>query len=135
MGPAERWQERIDAVEALGMGPQADASVGRWLTPRFAQRSPAAVERLKVMLQRTDPAGYAGCCAAIRDLDLRPSVHRVRCPVLVIGGDEDPAASTADAEFLARQTSGELVILKAAHLSNVEKPQAFTAAVTDFLQR
>lgn len=86
------------------------------------------------MLLATDPAGYAGCCAAIRDMDMRRTVRLVERPVLVIGGSLDPSTPPPHSEALAQTIpDARLHMLEAAHLSNVEVPELFTDAVLDFL--
>lgn len=134
MGPPSNWQARIDGVLKDGMAPLAEASIARWFTPDFPAQAPDAVAPIRAMLLANDPAGYAGCCAAIRDMDQRPTAALNRTPTLVIGGSEDPSTSVAEAQFLADSAAdGRLVSLRAAHLSNVEQPEAFAAVVLDFL--
>jgi len=88
------------------------------------------------MLRACSPTGYAGCCAALRDADLRANLHRIEAPALVIVGADDgatpPAAGRAIREHVA---AAELLALDAAHLANVERPDAFTAGVLAFLTR
>lgn len=136
MGPPSAWQSRIDGVLADGMAPLAEASIARWFTPAFPSASPDAVEKIRAMLLANDPVGYAGCCAAIRDMDQRLASAYNLLPTLVIAGKDDPSTSVADGEFLAsRAAEGELAVLPAAHLSNVECPDAFGDAVIAFLER
>jgi 3-oxoadipate enol-lactonase len=88
------------------------------------------------MLLACDPVGYAGCCAAIRDMDQRPTVGLNRTPTLVIAGTEDPSTTPADGAFLANSAGqGTLLTIPAAHLSNIECPDIFGNAVTEFLLR
>jgi 3-oxoadipate enol-lactonase len=134
MGPPSNWQTRIEGVLRDGMAPLAEASIARWFTPDFPARHAAAVAPIRTMLLANDPLGYAGCCAAIRDMDQRPTAALNRTPTLVIAGSEDPSIPIADARFLADSAAtGELVTLAAAHLSNVEQAQAFSQAVLRFL--
>ena len=136
MGPPSGWQARIDAVRVNGMEPIAEASLGRWFTPRFRMSAPAAVAPIRAMLLACDPVGYAGCCAAIRDMDQRPTVGLNRTPTLVIAGTEDPSTTPADGAFLANSAGqGTLLTIPAAHLSNIERPDIFGNAVTEFLLR
>ena len=131
MGPPSGWQARIDAVRMNGMEPIAEASLGRWFTPRFRTSAPAAVAPIRAMLLACDPAGYAGCCAAIRDMDQRPTVALNRTPTIVIAGTEDPSTTPADGAFLANSAEqGTLLTIPAAHLSNIECPDIFGNAVT-----
>lgn len=134
MGPPSGWQSRIEAVRANGMAPLADASIARWFTPEFPARAPEAVAPIRDMLLACDVQGYAGCCAAIRDMDLRPSAALIAPPTLVIAGRQDPSTSVEDGRWLADAAKdGRLVEIDAAHLSNVEKPNEFQAAALDFL--
>ncbi len=134
MGPASGWQSRIQTVLDQGMAAIADAVIGRWFTPGFTSGGDPAIAPIRADLLATSPLGYAGCCAAIRDMDLRPVVSLIRRPTLVIGGAFDPATPPDDARALASAIPGaRLAILDAAHLSNVEQPERFTQASLDFL--
>lgn len=135
MGPPEGWQQRIDIVLRHGMDAIADAVLEKWLTPEFRARAPEAVAPLRAAFLATSPAGYAGCCAAIRDMDLRPTAALVRPPTMIVTGSRDPSTPPARAEELARlmPRAPRLVSLEAAHLANVEQAEAFTCALLDFL--
>jgi 3-oxoadipate enol-lactonase len=135
MGPPEVWQARIEAVLRDGMSAVTDAVIERWFTPGFRAAAPETVQGIAGMLLATPPAGYAGCCAAIRDMDQRQSLGIIRAPVLVIGGTHDPSTPLAKAQEIADAIAGaRLVALDAAHLSNVEQAEAFTAALIEFLK-
>lgn len=135
MGPPAGWQARIENVAAHGMGPLAQGSIGRWFTPEFPDAAPDVVERIRMMLLANNPAGYAGCCAAIRDMDQRPLARLNHVPTLVIAGQDDLATPVADGRFLADMAANARlrVLAPAAHLSNVEQPEAFLAAMLGFL--
>lgn len=134
MGPPESWQQRIAAVRESGMAALAPAVLERWFTPAFLAADGPGVARTRARLIATDPDGYAGCCAAIRDMDLRPIIGLVRAPTLVIAGAQDPATPPDHSDLIAARIAGaRLVTLEAAHLSNIEQPEAFNAALREFL--
>lgn len=138
--PAEAkplWEERIRAAETQGMEPLVEPTLGRWFTAGFRQRHPEVVARVAAMIRGTDPRGYVGCCHAIAALDLTDRLGAVRLPTLVIVGAEDQGTPVAAAETIHRAIAGsELrVIPSAAHLANLEQPEAFTEAVLQFLGR
>lgn len=136
MGPPSAWDDRIVAVRERGMGAIAEVVVERWFTDRFRRLSAGAVAAVLSMLRSTDPAGYAGCCAAIRDMDLRATAPLILVPTLVIAGEADPATPPAHGEALAAAIPGaRIVLLPAAHLSNVEAPSRFRDTVLAFLGR
>ena len=135
MGPASNWDARIKLVLSQGMAPLAEASISRWFTPAFAAANPDAVAPIHNGLLATTPAGYAGCCAAVRDMDMRRLGVLNPVPTLVIGGLRDPATPPAASEALAAEIPGaQCAWLEAAHLSNVEQPEPFAQLVLDFLQ-
>lgn len=134
MGPPDAWDARIKLVREEGMAPLAKATIQRWFTCCFAVTEADAVAPLAAMLQANSPQGYAGCCAAIRDMDMRRTVALIDTPTLVIGGTLDPATPPAHSEALAATiSSAQLTMLQAAHLSNVEQADSFGAIVSQFL--
>ncbi|MDZ7895812.1 MAG: 3-oxoadipate enol-lactonase [Sphingobium sp.] len=136
MGPPSAWDARIELVRQQGMEPLTQASVARWFTPEFAQTGRAAIAPVEAMLLATSPDGYAGSCAAIRDMDMRRMIALIETPALIIGGTLDPATPPPHSEALAAGIAGaQLLMLDAAHLSNVELPEAFAQAVLDFVRR
>lgn len=134
LGPASAWDERIALVLAQGMESVVEVVLARWLTPAFRERAAAQVAAVRAMLLATPPVGYAGCCAALRDIDLRGSACRIAVPTLLVSGAVDPATPPERMSELAAAISGsKLVQLDSAHLSNIEQPQAFNRAVLEFL--
>jgi pimeloyl-ACP methyl ester carboxylesterase len=93
------------------------------------------VATIRTVLLATDPIGYAGCCAAGRDMDHTGILAGIRVRTLVIGGEHDQSTPwSGHGEVLATRIPGAaVVLLPTAHLSNVEAPAAFTGAICDFL--
>ncbi len=138
--PAEArpvWEERMHTATSRGMEPHVEPTIDRWFTPPFRERRPEAVERVRAMIRGTDPKGYVGCCQAIKMLDLTDRLHEIRVPTLVIVGEADPSTPPAAARAIHERIPGsELVVIpSAAHLSNIEQADAFTAALTAFLDK
>ncbi|TVR06095.1 MAG: 3-oxoadipate enol-lactonase [Salinarimonadaceae bacterium] len=135
MGPPDLWNARIAAARKGGMEAVADATVARWFTQSFRERAPDRVERVRAMILATPVAGYAACCGAIRDMDQRHAIRAIDAPVLVILGAHDPATTPVAGEAIHAAIRGSSIVsLDAAHLSNIEKPEAFNEAVLDFLR-
>ena len=136
IGTKEMWNARIGTVRKEGMGVVAAAVIERWFTPEFRKASPERAAQAQRMLECSPPEGYAGCCAAIRDMDQGDAVGKIQVPTLVVYGRKDPVSPATDALFLKERIRGAVAVeLNAAHLSNVEQPEAFTQAVSDFLSR
>jgi 3-oxoadipate enol-lactonase len=133
MGPPESWDARIAAVRAGGMAAVENAVIQRWFTADFLASASFAIAHARSMLLATTPVGYAGCCAAIRDMDMRNDVGTGR-PTLIIAGLHDQATPPSHSQaLLSRFPAGRLAILPAAHLSNLEQPRLFTDALLGFL--
>jgi 3-oxoadipate enol-lactonase len=124
--PPERWIERAALVRAEGVEPIADATMGRWFTPAFADVAP-----FRAQLVATPPEGYAACCDALAVWDFRASLATIPVPTLVLVGADDPATPPGEARLIADGIpDAELVVVpRAAHLVNVEQPRAFNDAV------
>jgi 3-oxoadipate enol-lactonase len=137
IGSEETWSARIAAVEAGGMAAIRDAVLARFLSAGFRERAPDITEMIGEMLLATPPHGYVGCCAALRDADLRNLVSTIETPSLVIGGALDEATPPAQAEDLhAGIVPSELLVIpNVAHLSNLEAPDLFTRRLIEHLTR
>ena len=131
------WAERIAKVERGGLAAIADMVIERYFSPAFRAEHADAVAAYRAQLLRTDPAGYAATCPAVRDVDWLDRLAEVHCPTLVIAGRQDIGAPVAMSEAITQRIGGaELVVIEAAsHLSVVEQPAAFEAALDRFLTR
>jgi 3-oxoadipate enol-lactonase len=135
VGSPEVWNARIQAVTRGGMAAVTEGVIERWFTPEFRAAMPAEVERIRQMLLTTPAEGYIACASAVRDMDLRGDLASVRCPTLVISGERDPALPPSHGAFIAEHVAGARSMeLAAMHLSNIEARDAFTAALTGFLE-
>ncbi len=134
MPPRDMWQARIKAVTEGGMAAVAESVVERWFTKGFRESEAAEVDRIRRMILATDPAGYAGCSAAIRDMDLRDRLGVIEAPCLVVVGARDPATTPAAGQHIVERIPGaQKIVLESAHLSNIERREDFNRAVLGFL--
>jgi 3-oxoadipate enol-lactonase len=108
--------------------------IAGWLTADFREREPQITANMKAMLIASPVQGYLACCEALSTLDQRALLPKIKSPTLVIAGRHDMSTPVAAGEFIRSQIAGaSLTILDAAHISNVEQPDAFTDAVIGFL--
>jgi 3-oxoadipate enol-lactonase len=138
--PAEAkplWQERIQTAQTQGMEPLVEPTIGRWFTAPFREARKDVVDPVRAGIRRTNPAGYAGCCAAIAQLDLTDKLGAIKVPTMIVVGEEDQGTPVAASRAIQAQIAGaQLEIIKsAAHLSNLEQPEEFTRILTTFLGR
>jgi 3-oxoadipate enol-lactonase/4-carboxymuconolactone decarboxylase len=128
-------ETRRAAVLDRGMSAVADMVMGRFFSPARLQSNGPAVASSRRTLLATNPTGYAGCCAAIRDMDQTETLTAIQAPTLVISGDFDVSTPWArHGDVLTGSIAGARAVrLPAAHLSNLERPRSFSSAVLAFL--
>lgn len=130
-----RFDTRRAIVLEQGMRAIEQPVLERFFSARTLAASNPTVESIRAVLLATNPVGYAGCCAAIRDMDHLPLLSKIRVPTLVINGENDTSTPWREhGEVLAKGIEGARVLqMETAHLSNVEQPVAFTDALFTFL--
>jgi 3-oxoadipate enol-lactonase / 4-carboxymuconolactone decarboxylase len=135
--PASMWDDRARQVRLEGTGALAEATMERWFTAGFRSAAPEQVNRVKARFLATPAEGYAICCGALRDMDLRERIGAIRAPTLILAGADDPSTTPAMAkEIEARIPHAELTVLSpGAHLLAVERPEAVISYLLDFLSR
>jgi 3-oxoadipate enol-lactonase len=133
--PKSNWDDRRRAVLDRGMAAVVDASMGRFFSPETLAKNDPLVMSIRATLLATNPGGYSGCCAAIRDMDHRELLPAIVVPTLVIGGERDASTPwSGHGEILSQAIpNAKTVSLETAHLSNIEAPKSFNSAVLDFL--
>jgi 3-oxoadipate enol-lactonase len=132
---AEMWNERAALVRERGMGAVIDATMERWFTPAFPERSPEVVERIREIFLTTDPEGYAGCCEALAEFDMRGQLGAITAPTLVIAGEDDPVGTPERAAAIGEEIEGSRVVIlrDARHLAAVEQADAVTRELEQHL--
>lgn len=134
IGSTEMWNARIETVRTTGMPAVAETQAQRWFTLGFITKRPDVIASMKQMIASTPPEGYVANCGALRDMDLRETISRIRARTLLIAGRHDPVIPAADIRYLSDTIPGaKLVELEASHLSNVEASAEFTKALMEFL--
>jgi 3-oxoadipate enol-lactonase len=129
-GTPEFWQERADTVRGEGVEAIADVVLERWFTPGFPH-----VRRYRRMLLSTPAEGYARCCEAVRDWDVRGALGAIRVPTLAIAGADDPSTPPDDLRAIVEEVPGAklLVLDDARHLLSVERADEFNDALLTHL--
>lgn len=125
------WLDRAEAVGRGGIEAIVTSTVKRWSSAGLAQRNPAVIARMERMIRNTSPAGYCGCAAALARLNYGHRLGEIRIPTLVLCGTEDHGAPPENTRQMHAMINGSrfLEIEQAGHISNIEQPAIFNAAV------
>ena len=118
--------DRAQLVRQQGLAEVAAGSAERWFTPDFGNWV-----HWRDGIAATPAEGYAACCDGLRDWDFRDELGSISAPTLVLVGSEDPSTPPDQAQLIADgiPSSRVEVIPEAAHLLNIEQPEAFNRAV------
>ncbi|MDO9284824.1 MAG: alpha/beta fold hydrolase [Aquabacterium sp.] len=136
--PASRdgLAQRAAAVRTGGMAAIVDSVVERFLSAECRARQPELAAAVRAQLLCAEPGGYAEACLAIAQTDWRAQLGQIACPVQVVAGRADPGCTVAMAqEVVDGIADARLTVLDAAHVSVLEQPAGFAAALQDLLRR
>jgi 3-oxoadipate enol-lactonase len=138
--PDGAWQaqfvaERLAPLDAgLGM-----AGMAQRLVPAMVAGSarPEALQTSIDIMSRVPEATYRSALRSIAVFDRREALAALRVPTLMLAAEHDRTAPPDVMRRMAARVAGaEFVCLAdAGHIANVEQPEAFNAAVIDFLLR
>jgi 3-oxoadipate enol-lactonase len=124
-------------VKAAGPQAAADAMLPKLFGPESQRDHPAAVAETRAAILRNSPAGIA---AALDGMANRPdasdTLAGINVPTLVIVGEHDTLSPPAEMRGIAEQIPGAqfALIPAAGHMSPLENPRVFNAALEHFLR-
>ncbi|HET8586493.1 MAG TPA: alpha/beta fold hydrolase [Candidatus Limnocylindria bacterium] len=132
----DRFHARAEQAEREGMVPDVvEPMVERWFTPRFRAERADEVELTLATVRANDPFAFAASARANSERNWTDRLGEIGCPVLFIGGAEDPGDARRSATIFERGLPNiEIQILEdASHLLPVEKPEATNVLLRRFL--
>ena len=138
LAPAESGRQglrdRAAMARAQGMQPIADAVVQATTAAATRRDQPVTVALIREMLMRQDAEGYARLCEALADA-AAPDVAPIKCPTLLLAGDEDPIATATGTRAIGARLAGSRtrVVAKCGHWATFERPRETAAALEEFL--
>src|SRR5688572_17787468 len=127
----KQWDERIQTAQTKGMEPLVQPTIERWFTKDF--RDTPEVKKIADLIRSTPVPGYVGCCQAIAKLNTTARLKEIKRPVLAIAGEQDAAAPGT--RYIGENVPGAKLVMipQAAHIANLEQPEAFNRALREFL--
>ena len=128
------FDQRVAAVADGGMEAVVESTIERWFSEGYRASGAARIDDVRHMIRTTSVAGYTGCARAIQALANLDRLGSIDHPVLLIAGSQDPGTPPAGMRLMHERIGGSQYLeLDAAHLSNIERAPAFTAALKSFL--
>lgn len=136
VGDAAMWNGRMDIVRRQGLAVLADAVMERWFSNAFRTGQAEALSGWRNLFLRTDPRGYIGTCATLRDTDLTSAIGAILVPTLVVAGDEDLSTPVELVRACAEAIPAARfeIIAGAGHIPSIERPVALTALMVNFFR-
>jgi 3-oxoadipate enol-lactonase len=123
--PDGSYRARAAVVRERGLAEIAEPTLERWFTPAFREAHPDVIRWICERLLATPVEGYASCCEALADMDLRAELGAIEAPTLVIAGREDPATPPEHSQLIAAGIADSRlrIVAGAAHLANLGQPE------------
>jgi pimeloyl-ACP methyl ester carboxylesterase len=132
----EGRKKMLRLVEEKGAAAVADEMLPKLLGDTTRRTRPDVVERARGLIRANSTQAIAGAVRALMTRpDSTPLLPTIHCPTLILVGEEDTVTPKASAEEMHRGIAGSRLttIPGAGHLTNVEDPNAFNSALTEFL--
>jgi 3-oxoadipate enol-lactonase len=129
--------ELAEKVKKRGPEAAAEAMLPKLLGATSQRDRPDLAQRVRELILAN---GARGICDGLAGLaaraDSTPTLREIKVPTLVVVGEEDAITPRADAEAMQAGIPGSRleVIPRAGHLSSLENPAAFNAAVSALLR-
>jgi pimeloyl-ACP methyl ester carboxylesterase len=129
-------RKAITTVREKGPSAIADDMIPKLLGETTTREQPGLVQEVRGMIERNSPDAIAGALEAMMGRpDSTTMLSRIDVPTLILCGDEDVLTPPADSQAMHAAIPGSRleVIKGAGHLSNIERPAEFSAALASFL--
>ncbi|HEX2181007.1 MAG TPA: alpha/beta fold hydrolase [Rubrobacteraceae bacterium] len=132
----ENRKEMARRVADEGVEVLVELQMERLLARDTLENNEEVVERVRAMILESSPGGVVAALGAMRNRpDSTPLLAEIEVPTLVIGGEEDGISSPEVMGAMAQKipNSRHVTLPRAGHLSNLENPEGFNAALGELL--
>ena len=122
-------------VAEAGLGSIAEIAAKRVFSPAYLAAHPEKIEERKQALLGIEPKSFQAACKILQEADITPLLHRMRVPTLVVCGEFDQATPPPLNKAIADKVAGAryVELPGCGHCPPLEQPQAFLAAIKDFV--
>ena len=126
----------LETVRTNGVRAVADEMLPKLLGETSRRERPHLLQEVRALIEPNTVDGVAGAIEALRSRpDSTGTLASIDIPTLIICGEEDTLTPPADSRAMQTRIARSRVVIlpRAGHLSNVETPDMFSAALADFL--
>jgi len=137
--PEEARQSRNQVARKVaegGVEVLPDLQMERLLSPETLEGNLGLVERVRGLILESSPDGVVAALGAMRERpDSTDLLPKISVPTLAIGGEHDALCDPETMGAMAKKipNSRHVILSGAGHLSNLENPHGFNAALDEFL--
>ncbi len=134
------WRQRLMGLRRMTGVYLGDMdSIAQAVAERLFPRPEQAAWRRETAqrIAANDLKAYRAALWTIARFDLRPRLGEIRCPTLVVAGEEDSTVPLASKRLLAERIPGSRleIIPRSGHATPIDQPEAFNRAMLQFLDR
>jgi 3-oxoadipate enol-lactonase len=132
----QAFRTMAEKVKEGGLAAIADIAANRVFHKAYLAQHPEAVEQRRAVLLEIDPTAFCAACHALVEVDLTPSLPRLKVPTLVVCGELDQATPPALNKVVADKVPGAryVELPGCGHCPPLEQPEAFLAAIKSFIE-
>ncbi len=125
-----------EQLKANGLEPLVNSSLPKLIGRTSTASRPAVVSQVERLMRTASPDGVIDALYAMAERrDSQSLLSGIRCPTLIIAGDEDTLIPAQESQAMAQAIPGARceIIPQAGHLVNIEQPEAFQRFVTSWI--
>ena len=130
--------KRVEQSAEEGPAATVDEALERWFSAGFAAANPAVLDAVRNWVLANDPEVYPALyeMLARADIGLEKSIANIRCPTLIITGEEDFGNSPEMARRMTSVIAGARceILPGLRHMALAEDPAAVNSLIVPFLR-
>jgi pimeloyl-ACP methyl ester carboxylesterase len=133
----EKRRRLIEVARSRGSATVADMQIASMVSEATRQRRPEVAEAVRAMMAAAPAEGIVGALEAMMARpDSTPTLATIDVPTLIVVGKEDTLTPPNEAQAMHEQVRGSRleVLTQAGHISNLERPAAFTHVLSEFVE-
>ncbi len=127
--------EMASSASFGGMGAIVDKLVSLSFSPAFQEANAKVVQTIRHGIKGSDSASIVAACRMVAKIDLQSRLSLVKCPTLIIVGEQDELAPPALSEVLQAGIGGSKMhrLGDCGHAAPVEQPTVVTELIAELV--